>query len=60
MSKPKEEKKAPPPQKLIEVTETPKIIEEENKVVKPKPKPLEKPVKKELSKREMMKLMRGL
>ena len=60
MSKPKEEKKAPPPQKLIEVTETPKIIEEENKVVKPKPKPLEKPVKKELSKREIQKLMKGL
>ena len=59
MSKPKEEKKAP--QKLIQVTETPKLIEtHENKVVKPKPKPLEKPVKKELSKREMMKLMRGL
>ena len=60
MSKPKEEKKAPPPQKLIQVSETPKIIEEENKVVKPKPKPLEKPVKKELSKREIQKLMKGL
>lgn len=59
MSKPKEEKKAP--QKLIQVVETPTIIEHENKVVeKPKPKPLEKPVKKEMSKREMMKLMRGL
>lgn len=56
----KKEKKEVPPQKLIQVVETPTIIEEENKVVKPKPKPLEKPVKKELSKREMMKLMRGL
>ncbi len=59
MSKPKEEKKEP--KKLIQVTETPKLIEtHENKVVKPKPVEKLKPVKKELTKREMMKMMRGL
>ena len=56
----KKEKKVVPPQKLIQVTETPKIIENENKVVKPKPVEVAKPAKKEMSKREIQKLMRGL
>ena len=56
----KKEKKVVPPQKLIQVTETPKIIEHENKVVKPKPVEVAKPAKKEMSKREIQKLMRGL
>ena len=63
MSKPKEEKKAP--QKLIQVTETPKLIEiHENKVVKKVEKPKSPPpapvTKKVMSKREMMRMMRGL
>ena len=60
MSKPKEEKKTPTPQKLIQVKSKPTIIEDENKVVKPKPVEKLKPVKKELSKREIQKLMYGL
>ena len=56
----KKEKKVVPPQKLIQVTETPKIIENENKVVKPKSVEVAKPAKKEMSKREIQKLMRGL
>jgi len=59
MSKPKEVKKEP--QKLIQVLETPKLIKtHENTVVKPKPVEKLKPVKKEMSKRELQKLMRGL
>ena len=58
MSKPKEDKK--PPQKLIEIRSRPTIIEHENKVVKPKPVEVAKPKKKEMSKRELQKLMRGL
>lgn len=60
MSKPKEEKKVVPPQKLIEVRSRPTIIEDENKVVKPKPAEVAKPKKKELTKREIQKLMKGL
>jgi len=59
MSKPKEQKEAS--QKLIQIKSKPTIIEEENKVVeKPKPAEVAKPTKKELSKREIQKLMRGL
>ena len=63
MSKPKEEKKEQKeaPQKLIQVKSKPTIIEDENKVVeKPKPVEVAKPAKKEMSKREIQKLMRGL
>ena len=60
MSKPKEEKKEQKKKPLIQVTDTPKIIEHENKVVKPKPVEVAKPAKKEMSKREIQKLMRGL
>jgi hypothetical protein len=62
MSKPKEQKEQKEAS-LIQVRSKPTIIEEENKAVKPiKPKPVEKlkPAKKELSKREIQKLMRGL
>ena len=58
MSKPKEQKEAP--QKLIQVKSKPIIIEDENKVVKPKPVEVAKPAKKEMSKREIQKLMYGL
>jgi len=61
MSKPKEEKKVVPPQKLIQVLETPELIKtHENRVVKPKLVDKPKPVKKEMSKRDMMKMMKGL
>ena len=63
MSKPKEQKEAS--QKLIQVSESPKLIEtHENKVVKKVEKPKSPPpapvTKKVMSKREMMRMMRGL